>query len=115
MFVSLLGSLLTFSALSKAYQIPLTAQDDSPLTSDFDKLVAQTLARWHTPGISVAVVNGDKTFSKVYLLIKHLVNRLAELSRAMALQPFPMRRSHLQPSSTLVPPPNPSQQQPSPS
>ncbi len=115
MFVSLLGSLLTFSAFSQAYQIPLTAKGASPLTSDFDKLVAQTLARWHTPGISIAVVDGDKTFSKVYLLIKHLVNRLAELSRATALQPFPTRRSHLQPSSILAPPPNLSQQQPSPS
>ena len=56
---------LASSALSGPYQIPLTAPDASPFTPEFDKLVAETLAHWHTPGISVAVMNGDKTFSKV--------------------------------------------------
>lgn len=60
------GFFLTFSALSGAYQIPWTAPNASPFTPDFDKLVADTLAHWHTPGISIAVVDGDKTFSKVY-------------------------------------------------
>lgn len=55
-----------YSALSAAFQIPLSMQDTSPFTPDFDKLVAETLAHWHAPGISVAVLDGDKTFSKVY-------------------------------------------------
>lgn len=55
----------SLSALSGADQIPLTAPDASPFTPDFDKLVTDTLDYWHTPGISVAVVAGDKTFSKV--------------------------------------------------
>ena len=59
------GFLLSFFALSGAYQIPLAAPDASPFTPDFDKLVADTLDHWHTPGISIAVVDGDKTFSKV--------------------------------------------------
>lgn len=56
----------SLSALSGADQIPLTAPDASPFTPDFDKLVTDTLDYWHTPGISVAVVAGDKTFSKGY-------------------------------------------------
>lgn len=59
------GFFLAFSALSGAYQILLTAPDDFPFTPEFDKLVADTLDHWHTPGISIAVVDGDKTFSKV--------------------------------------------------
>lgn len=62
------GLFLSFSAFSafvRAYQIPLTASDASPLTPDFDKLVADTLDHWHVPGISIAVIDGDKTFSKV--------------------------------------------------
>ena len=59
------GLFLSFSALYGAYQIPLTVPDASPFTPDFDKLVVDTLDHWHTPGISIAVIDGDKTFSKV--------------------------------------------------
>lgn len=59
------GSFLSFSALTRTYQIPLIAPDASPFTPDFDKLVADTLDHWHIPGISIAVVHGNKTFSKV--------------------------------------------------
>ena len=59
------GFFLSLSALSGAYQIPLTTPDKSPFTPDFDHLVADTLDYWHTPGISIAVVDGEKTFSKV--------------------------------------------------
>ena len=57
---------LAYSALSEAFQIPLSTPDTSPFTPDFDKLVAETLAHWHTPGVSIAVVDRDQTFSKVY-------------------------------------------------
>ena len=57
---------LAYSSLSEAFQIPLSTPDTSPFTTDFDKLVAETLAHWHTPGVSIAVVDGDQTFSKVY-------------------------------------------------
>ena len=58
---------LGYSALSEAFQIPLSKPGTSPFTPDFDQLVAETLDHWHTPGISVAVVDGDQTFSKVYV------------------------------------------------
>ena len=58
--------LLSFSALSGASQVPLTAAPGASLfTPDFDKLVKDTLDRWYTPGIAIAVVDGNKTFSKV--------------------------------------------------
>ena len=66
MLISLIALLLAYSALSVASQIPLSTLDISPFNADFDKLVAETLAHWHTPGISIAVVDGEQTFSKVY-------------------------------------------------
>lgn len=48
-----------------AQQVPLTDPAASPFTVSFDKLVSQNLDRWKTPGLAVAVVNGDDTFSKV--------------------------------------------------
>ena len=50
------GCFLGFSALVRAYQIPLTTPDASPFTLDFDKLVVDTLDRWNTLGILIAVV-----------------------------------------------------------
>jgi CubicO group peptidase (beta-lactamase class C family) len=37
-----------------------------PLDANFDKLVDETLKDWHVPGISVAVVDGDSTWTKVH-------------------------------------------------
>ena len=65
MLLALTGLFLSYSALFEAFQIPLSSPDTSPFTTDFDKLVTETLAQWHTPGISIAVVDGDQTFSKV--------------------------------------------------
>ena len=65
MLTPLIGLLLTYSALCVTFQIPLGKPEDSPFTQDFNKLVAETLAHWHTPGLSIAVVDGDRTFSKV--------------------------------------------------
>ena len=48
-----------------AQQIPVTEQSASPFTAHFDKLVARSLHRWHTPGLAIAVIDGQDTFSKV--------------------------------------------------
>ncbi|KAE8140448.1 beta-lactamase/transpeptidase-like protein [Aspergillus pseudotamarii] len=37
-----------------------------PLTPEFDALVHALLKEWHVPGMSVAVIDGSKTFSKGY-------------------------------------------------
>ena len=48
-----------------AQQIPVKENIASPFTAHFDKLVAQSLHRWHTPGLAIAVIDGQDTFSKV--------------------------------------------------
>ena len=60
-----LSSLVCLPAIARgAQQVPLTDQT-SPFTSSFDKLVSQNLDRWHTPGLAIAVIRGEDTFSKV--------------------------------------------------
>jgi CubicO group peptidase (beta-lactamase class C family) len=39
---------------------------ENPFTERYDKLVADTLQRWHFPGVSIAVVKGDRTWTKGY-------------------------------------------------
>ena len=48
-----------------AQQIPVKEQVASPFTAEFDKLVARSLHRWHSPGLAIAVIDGPDTFSKV--------------------------------------------------
>jgi hypothetical protein len=38
-----------------------------PLDERFDDLVKKTLQFWHIPGLSVGIVDGDKTWSKAGL------------------------------------------------
>ncbi len=37
----------------------------SPLTEEFDSFVQKTLDQWHIQGMSIAVVHGDDTWTKV--------------------------------------------------
>ena len=46
-------------------QVPLSKHENSPFSDSFDNFVAENLAYWHVPGFSIAVVDGDKTYSKV--------------------------------------------------
>lgn len=39
-----------------------------PFDEKFDRMVEESMERWHVPGLSVAVVHGDETFAKVRLL-----------------------------------------------
>ena len=48
-----------------AQQVPLADPPSSPFTASFDKLVSESLDRWHTPGLAIAVLDGEDTFSKV--------------------------------------------------
>jgi hypothetical protein len=49
------------------------ATKTSPLNGDFEKLVRETLDKWHIQGIAVAVVDGDETWAEVPLLCHVLV------------------------------------------
>jgi hypothetical protein len=37
----------------------------SPLDEEFAKIVESTLEQWHIEGVSIAVIDGDNTFSEV--------------------------------------------------
>lgn len=39
--------------------------DKTPFTSSFDKVVRKALTRFHAPSVSLAVVDGSETWSKV--------------------------------------------------
>ena len=59
-----------FCALLFCYSVALADQASpgerpSPLNEDFNKFVHQNLDYWHVPGISIAVVDNNETFSKV--------------------------------------------------
>ena len=87
-----LFAFFAFFAVSRAHQIPLTAPHASPLTPGFDELVADTLAHWHTPGLSIAVVDGDKTFSKVYSQTTFSIGRLNSIGIRHCV--LPQREGH---------------------
>jgi hypothetical protein len=36
-----------------------------PLDNTFDEIITRALEEWHVPGMSVVVLSGDRTFSKV--------------------------------------------------
>ena len=38
---------------------------NDPLDTEFDNLVNDTIANWHVPGLSIAVVSGEEVFAKV--------------------------------------------------
>lgn len=59
--------LLSFSlSLPSTEQILLQETDRSPFASKFDELVYHLMDHWHVPGLSIAIVDGSKTFSKGY-------------------------------------------------
>lgn len=40
-------------------------QEQSPFDDEFEALVTETLAAWHVPGVAVAVLDGDATWTEV--------------------------------------------------
>ncbi|KAL3703850.1 hypothetical protein TMatcc_009539 [Talaromyces marneffei ATCC 18224] len=45
-------------------RIPIRSQ--SPLNTSFGKFALSTLEKWHVPGVAIAVVDGDQTWSEGY-------------------------------------------------
>ncbi|MCJ1453615.1 hypothetical protein MMC28_003962 [Mycoblastus sanguinarius] len=67
MYQYLSFSSLLLSSSSFAHQIPLKEElGGSPFSSGFDSLVTQQLEKWKAPGLSVAVIDGNETYSKGY-------------------------------------------------
>ena len=46
---------------------------EGPFDKAFDRFVEETLATLHVPGISIAVVDRERTYSKVYMNKTHPV------------------------------------------
>lgn len=60
----LFASSLVSVSLARSDQQPLQSEA-GPFDAAFDAFVEDTLQAWHVPGLSVAVVDGGKTYSKV--------------------------------------------------
>ena len=64
--MKLLALLLLYeAAASAAVQKPFFFGERTLFNHDFDQLVHRLLDQWHTPGLAVAVVDGNETYSKV--------------------------------------------------
>lgn len=70
MLTFLLSFVASLSLLTSAHQVTLDAAVPSPFTPAFDKLVADSLVRWHCPGLAIAIIDGDDTFSNVCRFMK---------------------------------------------
>ena len=57
--------LLSVLPLSASLQYPLVSSDTSPFDKAFDSLAQENLERWQMPGLAIAVIDHDRTFSKV--------------------------------------------------
>ncbi|KAL8836615.1 MAG: hypothetical protein Q9170_002838 [Blastenia crenularia] len=75
--------------LSSRQQILLGEKDQTPFTSDFDGDVVDLLNQWHVPGLSIAVVDGDETFTKVIDRIDPPTFRLTPNLQGYGISSFP--------------------------
>ncbi len=60
-----MSQLFALVLVISAIQEPLHARDKSPFNTDFDHLASRLLDDWHTPGIAIAVIDGNRSFCKV--------------------------------------------------
>lgn len=76
--------------------------DSNQFFSKYDTLTEESLKKYHVPGASIAVVDGDSTWMKVHIFhVSDLYWIVKHLYRDMALPDIPMRRSQLQQYSML--------------
>lgn len=65
MFYELVPILLSVSSLCIASQKPLKIEEKLPFTTDFDAFTSNLLDRWHVPGLAIAIIDKNDTYSKV--------------------------------------------------
>lgn len=53
--------------------IGMQQKEDGPLDRKLERLVSDTLEKWHVPGVSVAVVDGENTWAKVHPFFESIV------------------------------------------
>jgi hypothetical protein len=71
-FSSLLPLLQFLPFSFAAEQRVLKGGKADPLNAKFEKLVYETLALWHVPGVAIGVVDGDLEWSQVRTLRVYL-------------------------------------------
>lgn len=57
------------------------SEKKSPFTADFKARATDILGQWHVPGVSVAVVDGNDIFAKVFPIIDLFILRLKPFER----------------------------------
>lgn len=92
-------------------QKPLADHAKGPLTPQFDALVQETMDHLHVPGLSVAVVVGNETYAKVYIVFSGSIStsRLLDLNlllRATEYRAFRIKKQRLIPYIILHQPPS---------
>ena len=55
----------------------------SPLNPEFDGLVQRQMEKWKVPGLTIAIVHGSSTWSKVRKEVQLMTTPLTLLSRLM--------------------------------
>jgi hypothetical protein len=56
------------AAVNAASGEPRQQQKKNPFDADFEKFALSKLEEWHVPGLSIAVIDGDETWSAVSLV-----------------------------------------------
>ena len=62
--------ILGYATCLPTVQKPLTETLESPLNAKFDELVEDLLQHFKVPGLSIAVINNGKIYTKVYKAFK---------------------------------------------
>lgn len=91
---SLLLSVLSYLCSASSEEKTVENDTPSPFDSVFDTLVNQNLKHWHVPGFSIAIVDGNATFSRVSCSPHVHGSKLANSLRVMASLHFLLRMSH---------------------
>lgn len=50
--------------------------EESPFDPEFDALVSKLLEEWKVPGLSIAVVHGSESYSKVNLELSRAISEM---------------------------------------
>jgi hypothetical protein len=59
-------------------------REQSPFDEEFDTLVKEVLEKWKVPGLSIAVVDGPNTYSKVRMMTQLEESNTHRKERRMA-------------------------------
>lgn len=71
------GSSNLFDQRRVAYPLTMSvSSEQSPFDDEFDALVKEQLERWKVPGLSIAIIHGPNTYTKVISPIRLMYQML---------------------------------------